>query len=102
MRLMKYFIFIVDKKFIIRKMHLVVKHNTSNAGIAQLVEHDLAKVGVASSSLVSRSIFHILWRVSKAVMHWIANPCSSVRLRDTPPLFKLTEYLKSLKLYINQ
>ena len=28
---------------------------TSNAGIAQLVEHNLAKVGVASSSLVSRS-----------------------------------------------
>ena len=30
---------------------------SSNAGIAQLVEHDLAKVGVASSSLVSRSSF---------------------------------------------
>ena len=30
---------------------------TPIAGIAQLVEHDLAKVGVASSSLVSRSIF---------------------------------------------
>ena len=29
----------------------------TNAGIAQLVEHDLAKVGVASSSLVSRSKF---------------------------------------------
>ncbi|SPO65829.1 conserved protein of unknown function [Pseudomonas sp. JV241A] len=28
---------------------------TKFAGIAQLVEHDLAKVGVASSSLVSRS-----------------------------------------------
>lgn len=27
-----------------------------SAGIAQLVEHNLAKVGVASSSLVSRSI----------------------------------------------
>jgi hypothetical protein len=27
----------------------------TNAGIAQLVEHDLAKVGVASPSLVSRS-----------------------------------------------
>jgi hypothetical protein len=27
------------------------------AGIAQLVEHDLAKVGVASSNLVSRSKF---------------------------------------------
>ena len=26
-----------------------------NAGIAQLVEHNLAKVGVASSNLVSRS-----------------------------------------------
>gem|GEM_PF-3941849 len=31
-----------------------------NAGIAQLVEHDLAKVGVASSSLVSRSLFYLL------------------------------------------
>ncbi len=30
---------------------------TLEAGIAQLVEHDLAKVGVASSSLVSRSTF---------------------------------------------
>ncbi|AMO50912.1 Hypothetical protein AKI40_4537 [Enterobacter sp. FY-07] len=29
------------------------------AGIAQLVEHDLAKVGVASSSLVSRSKFEM-------------------------------------------
>ena len=28
----------------------------TTAGIAQLVEHDLAKVGVASSSLVSRSV----------------------------------------------
>ncbi len=28
---------------------------THKAGIAQLVEHNLAKVGVASSSLVSRS-----------------------------------------------
>ena len=28
-----------------------------NAEIAQLVEHDLAKVGVASSSLVFRSFF---------------------------------------------
>ncbi len=33
------------------------KHRDIQAGIAQLVEHDLAKVGVASSSLVSRSMF---------------------------------------------
>ena len=30
--------------------------NTGNAEIAQLVEHNLAKVGVASSSLVFRSL----------------------------------------------
>ncbi len=34
------------------------------AGIAQLVEHDLAKVGVASSSLVSRSKFSKAFRKS--------------------------------------
>ena len=34
----------------------------ADAGIAQLVEHDLAKVGVASSSLVSRSKFNTLQR----------------------------------------
>src|SRR5947199_15644 len=34
--------------------------DVTDAGIAQLVEHDLAKVGVASSSLVSRSRFNRL------------------------------------------
>ena len=33
----------------------MLKIRQLKAGIAQLVEHDLAKVGVASSSLVSRS-----------------------------------------------
>jgi hypothetical protein len=33
------------------------------AGVAQLVEHDLAKVGVASSSLVSRSDYLVIWRL---------------------------------------
>ena len=32
-----------------------VSRISNKAGIAQLVEHNLAKVGVASSSLVSRS-----------------------------------------------
>ena len=31
------------------------------AGIAQLVEHNLAKVGVAGSSPVSRSSFRFVW-----------------------------------------
>jgi hypothetical protein len=35
----------------------MLKIRLLEAGIAQLVEHDLAKVGVASSSLVSRSKF---------------------------------------------
>ena len=35
------------------------------ARIAQLVEHDLAKVGVASSSLVSRSFFLRSFEVGK-------------------------------------
>ena len=38
-------------------LHSRIRMRGSNAGIAQLVEHDLAKVGVASSSLVSRSSF---------------------------------------------
>ncbi len=47
------------------------------AGIAQLVEHDLAKVGVASSSLVSRS----------KLAEWqngYAADCKSVDLGSTP------------------
>ena len=67
------------------------------AGIAQLVERNLAKVEVASSNLVSRSklekggyCFPFLsksWRDSKAVMHRIANPLSPVRLWVAPPDF---------------
>ena len=34
---------------------VVLLHRETKAEIAQLVEHDLAKVGVASSSLVFRS-----------------------------------------------
>ena len=93
----------------------------SDAGVAQLVERNLAKVEVESSRLFSRSKFEgkqqlpfflaiiqarfqpignavsaqlalILGadaqdprRGSKAVMHRIANPCRSVRLRHAPP-----------------
>ena len=38
-----------------------MKYNVNNAEIAQLVEHNLAKVGVASSSLVFRSCKDSLW-----------------------------------------
>jgi hypothetical protein len=78
-----------------------------NAGVAQLVERNLAKVEVASSRLVSRSKFRqfvfltqawggavctvelsgSVWRDSKAVMQRIANPFSPVRLWVAPPKF---------------
>ncbi len=50
------------------------------AGIAQLVEHNLAKVGVASSSLVSRSI-------SLDFMHLLKGLCqSSLKSKEHLPL----------------
>ena len=39
-------------------------HKLIHAEVAQLVEHDLAKVGVASSSLVFRSENQPLWTYS--------------------------------------
>jgi hypothetical protein len=76
----------------------------SFAGIAQLVERNLAKVEVESSRLFSRSklerireviklvssLFHLKilkWCDSKSVMPWIANPVSPVRLWVAPPVF---------------
>ena len=60
-----------------------------NAGIAQLVEHDLAKVGVASSSLVSRSRFagQVNLTAHQFKARWqsgYAADCKSVYLGSTP------------------
>ena len=44
--------------------HSTVKLRAFIAGIAQLVEHNLAKVGVASSNLVSRSIIPFLFSIT--------------------------------------
>ena len=41
------------------------------AGVAQLVEHNLAKVGVASSSLVSRSTFFRFSPLRGWVVEWL-------------------------------
>ncbi len=52
------FIFSERKSFYICTRNIWASNRVrgcNQAGIAQLVEHDLAKVGVASSSLVSRS-----------------------------------------------
>ena len=50
--------YLINKKIKIfcgYKDYMLPLHSIKNAAIAQLVEHNLAKVGVASSSLVCRS-----------------------------------------------
>merc|ERR1711916_159002 len=72
-----------------------------HAGIAQLVEHDLAKVGVASSNLVSRSNILEHTQVAEAagatqrVASWNASPVKSrypLQILNSTPglLFKMT------------
>ena len=55
----KKLLFTVDSFYLAGTMHALLKREAilskDSAGIAQLVEHNLAKVGVASSNLVSRS-----------------------------------------------
>ena len=58
----------------------------SVCGNSSAVEHRLAKAGVASSNLVSRSNF--IWRHSQAVRQRSAKPLSPVRFRMPPPYFR--------------
>jgi hypothetical protein len=58
---------------------------TDVAGIAQLVEHNLAKVGVASSSLVSRSIVdYPLWNIGAEWQSGYAAACKAVDVGSIP------------------
>ena len=59
----------------------------AKCGSSSVVEHNLAKVGVAGSSPVFRSI----WRHSQAVRQRTANPSSPVRIRVPPPLVTLSK-----------
>ena len=54
-----------------------------HAEIAQLVEHNLAKVGVASSSLVFRSMFA---QVAELVDAHVSGACVERRAGSTPVL----------------
>src|SRR5467141_1922811 len=64
---------------------LIIAH-PSDAGIAQLVERNLAKVEVARSRLVSRSIFLVPpRRDGRVVMQRPAKPWTPVRFRLPPP-----------------
>ena len=75
-----------------RKIRFRCQHKLVNAaGIAQLVEHDLAKVGVASSNLVSRSRFQkpglVRGRVFCFWLYW--PPRQHIRLAPETRLVKV-------------
>ena len=87
-------------RFVIRSRHpleSLCRRNSDNADVAQLVAHHLAKVRVASSSLVIRSSAgisfggsrhvgsnHTRWR-GRAARHRPAKPFTRVRI-PSPPL----------------
>ena len=56
-------------------------YSNSHAGVAQLVERDLAKVEVASSSLVTRFFIR---RRGRVVRQRPAKPCTPVQIRTSP------------------
>ena len=64
-------------------------------GSSSVVEHHLAKVGVASSNLVFRSIIYFImrWRHSQVVRHRSATPLSPVQIRLPPPFFFISKTL---------
>ena len=65
----------IEKSFTFAASKITADCCFFDAGIAQLVEHDLAKVGVASSSLVSRSQSPESWKGCRAF--FLENDCSS-------------------------
>ena len=62
---------------------LNIKVPSGASGSGSVVEHLLAKEGVASSNLVFRSIFY--GDVAKWLRQGSAKPLSSVRFRPSPP-----------------
>ena len=84
-----FFVKIFAKKFGGKeKMSTFAIPNETNAEIAQLVEHNLAKVGVASSSLVFRSkkkksaamLTYFLKISPDGVPLYVSRPCAQGRL----------------------
>jgi hypothetical protein len=63
-----------------------LKYAARKAGIAQLVEHNLAKVGVASSNLVSRSKISERWSLMAGWQSGYAAACKAVYVGSIPAL----------------
>ena len=58
------------------------------AKVAHLVEHDLAKVGVAGSSPVFRSIFYKVLNTSAKVAHLVEHDLAKVGVAGSSPVFR--------------
>ncbi len=67
---------------------VVLLHRETKAEIAQLVEHDLAKVGVASSSLVFRSAFAEIAQLVEHDLAKVGVASSSLVFRSTRSRWK--------------
>ena len=67
---------------------VVLLPRNSQAEIAQLVEHDLAKVGVASSSLVFRSAFAEIAQLVEHDLAKVGVASSSLVFRSTRSRWK--------------
>ena len=66
-------IFFTKKLLTKLKCYFIIIHVVTDAEIAQLVEHNLAKVGVASSSLVFRSM-QIHPGLMTGIFYWQKSP----------------------------
>ncbi len=82
-----------ESRFPLQNLKVLVKYKRTQAGIAQLVEHDLAKVGVASSSLVSAPNLKVLVKhrrtqagIAQLVEHDLPRSGSRVRVSFPAPI----------------
>ena len=74
------------------KCYFIIIHVVTDAEIAQLVEHNLAKVGVASSSLVFRSM-QIHPGQTAGIFLLPGKPCrkENVRLQEPPVSLQVSQ-----------
>ncbi len=86
----------------VTKIAVSLQSHSTNAEIAQLVEHDLAKVGVASSSLVFRSLKGDTAKCHPFILNYYSLYLWRMKLiqRNMAQIIALCEKHKVLQLYV--